>query len=63
MDESINGIVTMYRNFLKNALSKHLQVYPSKKTYRVLCWELGNGGVTLLIRKVTDMPGWGGMYN
>ena len=46
-----------------NAFIKQSSRYTLKQDYRVLPWELRNGGVILLLRKIADMVGWGGVYD
>lgn len=46
-----------------NAFSKQSSRYTFKQDYEVLPWELGNGGVIPLLRKVADVLGSGGVYD
>lgn len=46
-----------------NGFSKQSSRYTFKQDYRVLPWELRNGGVIILLRKVADMLAWGGVYD
>ena len=52
-----------YIEMFFNAFSKQSSRYTLKQDYRVLPWELRNGGVILLLRKIADMVGWGGVYD
>lgn len=46
-----------------NAFSKQSSRYTFEQDYKVLPWELGNGGVILLLRKVADLLGSGDVYD